>query len=246
MVAFTDRPYRMTRKLDADSFARLWDGHDGDSFAVDPPNAVLTYWEPDGDTWAPKTVVCEIVGAVTRDGSSLGLSVPIRLLDPDGAQIPSVLRQPSLFVDGFTPCPSPRDEQNVEYFNMMLFEDAYTIGVAPSSAGGSTTLTMQCPSPPTGVPFSTTFYVTLATNDDSGSTSCTTDGLSIPTSDFGNLGYCSANGTCSFTLVVGDSMTGLVYSTTSLDIDVTRAVTLVPQVNEAFAPACPTNPPQPI
>lgn len=62
--AFTDRPYRDTRATSPQSFVNLWRNISPDSFANDPPNAVLTHSDATAGSVTPRSVVCEITGGV--------------------------------------------------------------------------------------------------------------------------------------------------------------------------------------
>ena len=85
--AFTDRPYRDTQTVTPQSFVNLFHRDGPDSFAEDPPNAVLTYWDDSSGTPTPRTVVCEASGGagVTDDGLWVGL----KILEPAGATLPA-------------------------------------------------------------------------------------------------------------------------------------------------------------
>ena len=65
-IYFSDRPERIVGHLTTKRFLELWSEGD-DSFAVDPPNAVLAWGEPGED--APDEAVVTISDpAVTEDG----------------------------------------------------------------------------------------------------------------------------------------------------------------------------------
>ena len=65
-IYFSDRPERIVGHLTTHRFLRWWNEGD-DSFAVDPPNAVLAWGEPGTDT--PEEAVVVICDpAVTEDG----------------------------------------------------------------------------------------------------------------------------------------------------------------------------------
>ena len=49
IFAFTDRPNRMHGYMNAHEFVSLWDEGEGDTFKADPPNAVLTWVDGDGE-----------------------------------------------------------------------------------------------------------------------------------------------------------------------------------------------------
>ena len=126
--AFTDRPYRETRQLSPLEFVALWEATGTDSFAQDPPNAVLTYWDP-SRTPSARSVVCELVGPPSFDLRSSMMTVPLRVLDPAGASIPSGLSEASLFIDsGAAPCAASDDFEAVQWFNMENFDQNYGVG----------------------------------------------------------------------------------------------------------------------
>jgi hypothetical protein len=65
-IYFSDRPERIVGHLTTDRFLQWWSEGD-DSFAVDPPNAVLSWSEPGAD--APEEAVVVISDpAITKDG----------------------------------------------------------------------------------------------------------------------------------------------------------------------------------
>lgn len=127
VLAFTDRPYRDTRQLTPSGFEALWDAAGDDSFAVDPPNAVLTFWDPSQQP-AARSVVCELVGPPAYDLRSSTMTVRLRVIDPAGASIPSVLHDASLFVDSSAgPCANSDDFEAVQWFNMENFDQNYGV-----------------------------------------------------------------------------------------------------------------------
>ena len=65
-IYFSDRPERIVGHLTTHRFLQWWSDGD-DSFAVDPPNAVLAWGEPGNDTPAEAIVVISDP-AVTADG----------------------------------------------------------------------------------------------------------------------------------------------------------------------------------
>jgi hypothetical protein len=90
MLAFTDRPDRMVFHLETQDFAEdVW--NDGEnSFAADPPNAVLVYREGS----QTDSVVLELSDLTMVDGDTLAYSVSV--LDGD---LPSAMEDPHLVID---------------------------------------------------------------------------------------------------------------------------------------------------
>jgi len=96
-VYFADRPRREVGHMRSSSFIELWD--DGVySFAVDPPNAVLSFLD-DGD--APDDVVV-VLHDPRLDGDDLSYRVEVL----EGA-LPERTGLCSLFIDSFGRQPSP-------------------------------------------------------------------------------------------------------------------------------------------
>jgi hypothetical protein len=90
---FSDRPQRIAGHIATPEFVELWDKGD-DSFAADPPNAVLSFTAA-GDT-VPEDVVIEISQPVL-DGTSLSYQVAIL----EGALPASKIDACTLFIDPF-------------------------------------------------------------------------------------------------------------------------------------------------
>jgi hypothetical protein len=72
---FSDRPYRVTGHIPTDEFIGYW-GEGDDSFANDPPNALLTMFEDD----AVNDVVVVLSDPVLSDGD---LSYAVEVTDGD-------------------------------------------------------------------------------------------------------------------------------------------------------------------
>ncbi len=87
---FSDRPQRVVGHLGTSDFVGLW-AEGENSFAEDPPNAVLAFLEPGDD--APEDAVVVLRDPVMADGS---LSYSIEVLE--GA-VPSATGPVSLFID---------------------------------------------------------------------------------------------------------------------------------------------------
>ena len=106
LLAFSDSPNRIARKLTAQQTVALWNRNQpGNVFANDPPNAVLSYRDP--NTQQRGATVVTISGAeLTQDGRTMHLFVTERgfsQIDNDIYQgILPVMSGASLFVDHAT------------------------------------------------------------------------------------------------------------------------------------------------
>jgi len=92
IFAFTDRPNRKHGYLTAHAFVSLWDEAEGDTFKVDPPNAVLTWI--DGD----KVHEAEVVitdASVLAHGRAISFEVKLEAGEAPSNQMQRV----SIFVD---------------------------------------------------------------------------------------------------------------------------------------------------
>lgn len=238
--AFTDRPYRDTRTLEPQAFANLFRGGGSDSFAEDPPNAVMTYWDETTPTPTPRSVVCEVNGgAGLSDGQ---LWVGLKILEPAGATLPARLSRASLFVDDvpLSGCPnSPEDEAIIEYFNEIEFsEDVYVIIV---DTGTTFQLSLSCP--PQQSPYfpPPNFEIQMATSDKSSSITCNTGQFTIQKPTLAQQTFCSGNDTCTFEVTVLNEATSAVYSTTEIQLELTNGNnTYIPNLNPATLPLCPS------
>ncbi len=237
--AFTDRPYRDTRTVTPHAFVNLFHQGGSNSFADDPPNAVLTYWDDSTGTSTPRSVVCEASGGagVTDDGLWVGLQI----LEPAGATLPARLHRASLFVDDVPlgGCPtSPTDEIIVEYFNEIEFnEDVYVIVDDTPSAYQ---LNLSCPpqqSPSFPPP---NMEIRMAAADGSSAMTCNKGQITVPKATMAQLPFCSAGSNCLFEVTVSDSADGTVFSTTEVQITWTGGDnTIIPNLNPATMPICP-------
>ena len=88
---FSDRPQRVVGHLSTEDFVGLW-GDGENSFAEDPPNAVVAYLEPEDD--APEDAV--VVTARSRRPFDGSVSYAIEVLE---GSVPSVTGPVSLFID---------------------------------------------------------------------------------------------------------------------------------------------------
>lgn len=87
---FSDRPERVVGHLSTSDFVGLW-GEGENSFAEDPPNAVLAYLEPGDD--APEDAVVVLRDPKAVDGS---VSYAIEVLE---GSVPSTTGAVSLLID---------------------------------------------------------------------------------------------------------------------------------------------------
>ena len=97
IFAFTDRPNRKHGYLTAHAFVSLWDEAEGDTFKVDPPNAVLTWI--DGD----KVHEAEVVitdASVLAHGRAISFEVKLEAGEAPSNQMQRV----SIFVDSTGLC----------------------------------------------------------------------------------------------------------------------------------------------
>lgn len=243
VVAFSDRPYRDTRILRPEEFARLWQVATDDSFAVDPPNAVLTYRESDDASGAQKTVVLELRADATWDAAAGAMVFGVDVVEAD-ASLPERVHDASVFVDGFDSCPLSQDDKAIiEYVNeanfngelfSLQYNQTYSGEEGTSGPVGPFWLWMTCeeresPSyPPPDL------ELTLYLQDSTQTWTC--DDM-IP---FDRLGPgCDAEGTCNFTLIASNRVTGVVYSETEFQITVHAGGQFFdPDVNPATIPLC--------
>ena len=108
VFAFTDRPYRQHAYLNATQFVALWTDARSDSFAAEPPNAVLTW----ADGGVVKEAEVELLDAkLTINGTHIAYTVnwlTSRYNIPYGTELNSV----SMFIDNsnFDPCKGNRPQ----------------------------------------------------------------------------------------------------------------------------------------
>ncbi len=89
---FSDRPQRVVGHMTTAEFVELW-GEGDNSFAADPPNAVLSFVEPNAD--APTDAVIVIKNPSLKDGQ---LSYSVDLLE---GTVPIETGPVTLFIDPF-------------------------------------------------------------------------------------------------------------------------------------------------
>ena len=89
---FSDRPERVVGHMTTAEFVELW-GEGDNSFAADPPNAVLSFVEPTADT--PTDAVIVIKNPSLKDGQ---LSYSVDLLE---GTVPIETGPVTLFIDPF-------------------------------------------------------------------------------------------------------------------------------------------------
>lgn len=228
--AFTDRPYRDTRQLSPLGFAALWEDGGAGSFADDPPNAVLTYWDPTR-TPAAQSVVCELVGPPSYDLRASTMTVPLRVLDPADATIPSTLADASLFIDSSTaPCATSDDFEAVQWFNMENFDQSY--GVRFYAGNNTWYATALCANQSLAPAY---LDVRIAQSDTPDTYTGCADG------DQGriamDLSRCTSDRDCTLRVTAVNVDTGVVYSQT--DVTVLAATGTVPlDLEPAATPPC--------
>ncbi|MBT3812115.1 MAG: hypothetical protein HOF98_04755 [Gammaproteobacteria bacterium] len=108
VFAFTDRPYRQHEHLNATQFVALWTDARSDSFAAEPPNAVLTW----ADGGVVKEAEVELLAAeLSNDETHIKYTtkwLTSRYNIPYGTELNSV----SMFIDNsnFDPCKGNRPQ----------------------------------------------------------------------------------------------------------------------------------------
>lgn len=239
--AFTDRPHRDTRATSPKSFVNLWQSADPDSFAEDPPNAVLTYWDSSSGSAMPRTVVCVIVGDVGYSSADRVLSMQLRLLDPEDAVLPARLDRASLFVDSVPQAcaNSPDDSMNIEYFNMLNFNGEFVVQTQYDPATGQNEVWITCPEreSPTIPPSS--FDVRISTPDNATSVSCYSgEKITFAQQDLATTPNCTSGKFCDFVITALDTETGAQYSVTTLQLELGSDNTIIPDLEPATLQIC--------
>ncbi len=239
--AFTDRPVRESRTMEPSEFADLWTSQASDSFAVDPPNAVLTYWTATDLTSTPHTLTCEVVDAVSYAADTGSLRLSLRPIDGSALALPERLLNASLFIDDTPICTnSADDEMIVEYVNEMNFQDAFGVATGTDPQSGAYTVTPTCPERESSTIPPGDMDVRISTPDGSEYGSCH-DGipLTITQADLPELSSCSADGRCTFTISVLNTVTKEIYTQTTVSVQVTSPLTMQVDLNPATIPLCP-------
>jgi hypothetical protein len=98
VLAFTDRPDRISRVEDPQVLADLWNRVGGDSFSADPPNIVLTWWPTNGG-YSDSMRAASIVGDVSYDSDTSLMSMTLANDGGDSLDFPAAMVQVSMFVD---------------------------------------------------------------------------------------------------------------------------------------------------
>ena len=105
VLAFTDRPNRLSDAEGPESFVELWNEQDPESFSADPPNIVITWWPSNGG-YAESIDLATIAGDVAYDSTTRLLKMHITTDGSAPLDLPSTMAQVSLFVDGLSAnCP---------------------------------------------------------------------------------------------------------------------------------------------
>lgn len=235
--AFTDRPYRDTRLVDPAAFAGLFQNAGTDSFRKDPPNAVLSFWEDNTSSRAPRTVVCDITGHVSYDKPTSSLAIGLRILEPKGAALPSALYRASLFIDNApTPCDNPDDQPSVEYFNELNFDGAITLNVQHNAVPNSYQVSITCPPRQSASFPPASLSISVATPDGSESSDC--NSAQPFTIDATNLSLCDGQSMCTIVVTARNATTSAVYSSTKVKLYPSISSIFVPQLQAAAVPIC--------
>ena len=141
---------------------------------------------------------------------------------------------------------APADESNIEYFNMLSYNESIEIVTTPVPAAGTpvTGLSMALTCPPPPATYGTDLVISLRTEDDAFATTC--NGAPI-TVDVAALQadlppFCSIQQQvpwCDFRIEATSASTGTVYSTTLASLKLSaQGSTLIPQLQPATLPIC--------
>ena len=93
IFAFTDRPNRMHDYMNAHEYVSLWDEGEGDTFKADPPNAVLTWVDGDGEMKEAELLI------LSAETVSHGREIAYEVKLEAGDVVSGKLRATSMFVD---------------------------------------------------------------------------------------------------------------------------------------------------
>ena len=93
IFAFTDRPNRMHGYMNAHEFVSLWDEGEGDTFKADPPNAVLTWVDGDGEMKEAELLI--LSAETVSHGRSISYEVKLEAGDLSSSNLANT----SLFID---------------------------------------------------------------------------------------------------------------------------------------------------
>ena len=95
IFAFTDRPNRMHAYMNAHEYVSLWDEGEGDTFKADPPNAVLTWVDGDGEMKEAELLI------LSAETVSHGREIAYEVKLEAGDVVSGKIGVGSLFVDDF-------------------------------------------------------------------------------------------------------------------------------------------------
>lgn len=239
--AFTNRPIRESRTMDPSEFAELWSSQSSDSFAADPPNAVLTYWTENGSDPTPHSLTCEVVDAVSYAAATGHLQFTLRPIDGSALELPARLLNASLFIDDTPICVnSPDDEAIVEYVNQVDFETGFGVQSGTDPNTGKYAVVPTCPERESSTIPPSDMDVRITLPEGSTYGSCYTGAkLEIAPDDLAALPSCSADGQCTFTISVLHLYTYQVYTETTVSVRITTESTVPVDLNPATLPLCP-------
>jgi len=135
---------------------------------------------------------------------------------------------------------SPQDQENVEYFNMQTFDDAYSLTVTVTESAYSVAL--SCPQSISGL--ASDLYVFIETGDNTQRGVCnypnstTPSVISLPLSQTGPTAWCSSKLVCEITIFAESASTGTIYSSTLMKLETPTTTTIIPQLMPATLPVC--------
>lgn len=168
-----------------------------------------------------------------------------RVAAPLGTSAPTAVTLPS----GGTRCvASPDDEANIEYFNLVNFDDGYVISV--TQTGTAFSVSLQCPEPESTTIPRSSYRIALSLAGQPTGVGCPggiydpADYIVLANDDLARNAYpdCRTLGTrvfCSFAVVAWNLETGTVYSVTDVQI-LMESTFLIPELRPATMPACPS------
>ena len=132
---------------------------------------------------------------------------------------------------------SPDDEELIEYFNEITFNDLIEV-VFTTTSETAGTFALSCPPLDSPLP---NFTLTMSTEDGSATSTCTNDTQSpAPTPISASNASCAQNGDCRFVITYSNPETGSVYSTTDYVFARPWAQndTVIPELEPANLPLC--------
>jgi hypothetical protein len=145
---------------------------------------------------------------------------------------------------GFCPT-TPEDMQNVEYFNMMEFNEAFTVNIADQ--GTAFAVSLNCPQRETPTIPSPTFGMIMVIEGAPSGTACNSAPIVLAKAALASGGYeaCQAStSSCTFDILSYNTTTQVVYSDSIVAftlVDSLNPTTYIPNLNPATVPICPAS-----